>query len=53
MLMDRNRTSHIYDELQARIIYEKIKSKHAPKLNSFLDQIKSAIHDLLDDFNEQ
>lgn len=53
MLMDRNRTSHIYDEQEARIIYEKIKSKHAPKLNSFLDQIKRAILDLLNDINEQ
>lgn len=53
MLMDRNRTSHIYDEQEAKIIYEKIKSKHVPKLNSFLDQIKSAIHDLLDEVNEQ
>lgn len=53
MLMDRNRTSHIYDEQEARIIYEKIKSKHAPKLNSFLNQIKTAIHELSHDVNEQ
>ena len=53
MLMDRNRTSHIYDEQEARIIYDKIKSKHAPKLNSFLNQIKSAIQELSNDINEQ
>jgi len=53
MLMDRNRTSHVYDEQEARIIYDKIISKHAPKLNSFLDQITNAIQVLLNDINEQ
>ncbi len=46
MLMDRNRTSHIYDEQEANIIYQKIISKHAPKLNTFLHQIKAVVQEL-------
>ena len=32
MLEDRNKTSHIYDEAQARRIYNKIKKSHARRL---------------------
>ncbi len=39
MMIDRNKTSHIYDEEQAREIYEKIKNKHHfnfKKLNEYM-----------------
>lgn len=43
MLEDRNKTSHIYDETQAKIIYEKIKASHYPllkELNKAIVNIK-------------
>jgi len=43
MLEDRNKTSHIYDEKQARGIYNKIKTKHFVSLNSFAAQVKNFI----------
>ena len=36
MLEDRNKTSHIYDEPQALIIYEKIKKNHARMFKDLL-----------------
>ncbi|MFH1646024.1 MAG: nucleotidyltransferase substrate binding protein [Candidatus Omnitrophota bacterium] len=35
MLQDRNKTSHIYDEKEALLIYEKIKNKHFPLFQEF------------------
>jgi len=52
MLMDRNRTSHIYDAQEAKLIYDKIVSKHFPQLNSFLIQIKKTIQDLTTEIEE-
>lgn len=39
MLEDRNKTAHLYDELQAKMIYETIKSTHL----SLLTELKDAI----------
>jgi len=38
MLEDRNKTSHIYDETQARKIYDKIKTNHYAALKEFIDR---------------
>jgi len=46
MLMDRNKTTHIYDENEANAIFEKIIEKHLLQLNSFLIQIKTEIQNL-------
>lgn len=40
MMMDRNRTSHIYDEIEANIIYKKIITNHINLLISFLNRMK-------------
>jgi nucleotidyltransferase substrate binding protein (TIGR01987 family) len=39
MLDDRNRTSHTYDEAEARVIYEKVKSKYYGLLNNLKESI--------------
>ena len=36
MLEDRNKTSHIYDENQALVIYNKIKNNHFKVMENFL-----------------
>jgi len=36
MLEDRNKTSHIYNEKEALIIYRKIKEQHFPLLKEYL-----------------
>jgi nucleotidyltransferase substrate binding protein (TIGR01987 family) len=41
MLEDRNRTSHIYDENEARQIYERITSLHLGLLRQLPEQIGS------------
>jgi nucleotidyltransferase substrate binding protein (TIGR01987 family) len=43
MLEDRNKTSHIYDEAQARAIYDKIKESHVGLFLSLDKKIQSAI----------
>ncbi|MCP4681128.1 MAG: nucleotidyltransferase [Desulfobacterales bacterium] len=43
MMEDKNRTSHIYDEIEAREIYEKIKAGHHKLINSFLRKIEEEI----------
>jgi len=43
MLEDRNKTSHIYDENQAVVIYEKIKNYHFKSLKSFQESIKKTL----------
>ncbi|WP_366922102.1 nucleotidyltransferase substrate binding protein [Metallumcola ferriviriculae] len=39
MLDDRNRTSHTYEEAQARVIYEKVKCKYYGILNKLKESI--------------
>ena len=39
MLVDRNKTSHIYDEKEAVKIYEKVKTIHYPSLKIFCDNV--------------
>jgi len=39
MLDDRNRTSHTYDEAEARVIYEKVKNKYYGLLNNLKESI--------------
>ena len=41
MLMDRNRTSHIYDEQTAIEIYNKIKTNYVKLFDSLLKKIKA------------
>jgi len=43
MLDDRNKTSHIYDEAQARQIYEKIKSQYHPLFVVLNEKLLSAV----------
>lgn len=39
MLEDRNKTSHIYDEKAAMVIYDKIKNNHCGMLEEFNQEI--------------
>jgi len=40
MMMGRNRTTHLYDEAQAREVYEKIVAKHEPLLRALRDKVE-------------
>lgn len=46
MLVDRNKTSHIYDEEEARLIYEKIKNIYNKLLLEFYNSIEEKIKKL-------
>lgn len=48
MLEDRNKTSHIYDEHEAVVIYEKIKGKYY----DLLDKFKRKIFPVVDEINK-
>lgn len=37
MMLDRNRTSHVYDEKTAHEIYDNIKNHHIVKIKEFID----------------
>lgn len=41
MLLDRNKTSHIYDEDKAREIYDKIKTEHIDRFKNLLDVMEN------------
>lgn len=41
MLEDRNKTTHIYDESEAKTIYTKIKEVHAKHLEELLSQVQN------------
>lgn len=41
MMIDRNKTLHIYDEKQAKEIYNKIKEKHHSRLKALNEYIKT------------
>ncbi|MFD2759921.1 nucleotidyltransferase substrate binding protein [Lentibacillus juripiscarius] len=43
MMVDRNKTSHLYDEEESRVIYEKIKYHHTGLLMEFGDKIEQEI----------
>lgn len=43
MMIDRNRTSHIYDEKTAKEIYVRIKTHHILLLENFLDKMKEVM----------
>jgi len=40
MMADRNLTSHVYDEIMARDIYDKIRNKHWRSLTALLERLK-------------
>lgn len=46
MLEDRNKTSHIYDEKQALIIYKKIKEKHINMLGELEKDVAKIVRNL-------
>lgn len=43
MMVDRNKTSHIYDEQEARLIYDKITQKYNQLLLDFADRVDENI----------
>jgi nucleotidyltransferase substrate binding protein (TIGR01987 family) len=48
MLMDRNRTSHIYDEEQSQIIYHKIVTTYIHLLDTVKDSVRSLLNSVDD-----
>lgn len=46
MLIDRNKTSHIYDEEEARLIYEKINTKYVPLIMDLYKVMNKNIKEL-------
>ncbi|MDY6970543.1 MAG: HI0074 family nucleotidyltransferase substrate-binding subunit [Spirochaetota bacterium] len=46
MMQDRNRTSHIYDENEAREIFEKIKDHHKEQFEKLLTVMKDMIKEI-------
>ncbi|MFC7372417.1 nucleotidyltransferase substrate binding protein [Fictibacillus iocasae] len=40
MMIDRNKTSHLYDEDQAKLIYGKIKTHHSELLSSLCEKVE-------------
>jgi nucleotidyltransferase substrate binding protein (TIGR01987 family) len=40
MMVDRNKTSHLYDEEEAKLIYEKIKSNYSHLLSNLCDKLE-------------
>ncbi len=43
MMGDRNKTSHIYDEAEAKAIFEKIKNYHIKVFETFLERMDREI----------
>lgn len=43
MMVDRNKTSHLYDEEEAKVIYEKIKSQYNQLLSNLCDKMDAEI----------
>lgn len=43
MMVDRNKTSHLYDEREAKLIYEKIKSNYSHILSNLYDKLEEEI----------
>jgi nucleotidyltransferase substrate binding protein (TIGR01987 family) len=40
MMVDRNKTSHLYDEEEAKLIYEKVKSNYSHLLSNLCDMLE-------------
>ena len=43
MMVDRNKTSHLYDEEEAKLIYEKVKNKYSHLLSDLYDKLEKEI----------
>lgn len=43
MMVDRNKTSHLYDEAEAKLIYGKIKSHYGRLLSNLYDKLEEEI----------
>ena len=43
MMVDRNKTSHLYDEEEAKLIYEKIKSHYSDLLSNLYEKLEEEI----------
>ncbi|SDC20281.1 nucleotidyltransferase substrate binding protein [Shouchella lonarensis] len=46
MLIDRNKTSHLYDEAESKRIYDKIKCSYQPLLSRLYERLKEEINNL-------
>lgn len=44
MMIDRNKTSHLYDESESRLIYDRIKNNHNDLLKQFGNKIEKEIN---------
>ncbi|MBZ5751341.1 nucleotidyltransferase substrate binding protein [Metabacillus rhizolycopersici] len=43
MMIDRTKTSHLYDEKEAKLIYEKVKSQYSYLLSNLYDKLEEEI----------
>lgn len=43
MMVDRNKTSHLYDEEEAKLIYEKVKKTYSHLLSNLYDKLEEEI----------
>ncbi|WP_059106160.1 nucleotidyltransferase substrate binding protein [Shouchella shacheensis] len=43
MMIDRNKTSHLYDEEEAKLIYQKVKHTYTPLFTHFLKTLETEI----------
>lgn len=46
MMVDRNKTSHLYDEKEAKLIYEKVKRNYSHLLSNLCDKMEEEIEKL-------
>jgi hypothetical protein len=46
MMADRNKTPHLYDEAEAKLIYEKIKNEYHPLLSQLANKIEKELNQL-------
>jgi nucleotidyltransferase substrate binding protein (TIGR01987 family) len=46
MMIDRNKTSHIYDEEEAKLIYMKIKNKYNELLKQLVDKMEKEMDNI-------
>ncbi|MCQ6275926.1 nucleotidyltransferase substrate binding protein [Bacillus sp. V3B] len=47
MMVDRNKTSHLYDEEEAKLIYEKVKSQYSQLLSNLYDKLEEEISKIM------
>lgn len=43
MMVDRNKTSHLYDEEEAKLIYEKVKNNYSYLLSNLSNKLEDEI----------